>query len=407
MEFMPTKAGAGRSIENDSFTAGKNASEAAFNQAGIDICDFAFLFSTVGYNREELLKGVRSVTGNAPLCGCTGEGVITQNGPEGEVVFTNSGPKAEKDAAGVMVISSDELDFQIFCEKGMFEDSVKAGEKLGSKVNRNMPENPLVFWLLADSIKSNVKNFFDGFNSAVDRAIPCCGGLSGDNFILGKNFQFYNDQILTDSASCVLISGDLNIEIEVSHGCMPIGLEKTITKSRGNIVYEIDNIPAWDFFKQYLDSKWTKFTREIRTFLDFGIKLSDNVATEYDRFIIRAPMGQNEDGSLYFNTEMEEGTKVQVIRRDADKISNGAKAMAERIKTKLEKRKPAFILHVDCAARGKMFFGKRVKEKGIDVMQNVFGKDVPWLGFYSCGEIAPVKNINYLHNQTAVLCVFY
>ena len=49
----------------------------------------------------------------------------------------------------------------------------------------------------------------------------------------------------------------------------------------------------------------------------------------------------------------------------------------------------------------------KVKEKGIDVIQDVFGKDIPWLGFFCFGEIAPIKGINYFHNQTVALCVIY
>jgi len=74
-------------------------------------------------------------------------------------------------------------------------------------------------------------------------------------------------------------------------------------------------------------------------------------------------------------------------------MSLGAKEMAEKINAKLNDKQPIAILHVDCAARGKMFFGDEVKQKGIDVMQDVLGKDIPWLGFYSYGEISPIKGI--------------
>jgi hypothetical protein len=249
--------------------------------------------------------------------------------------------------------------------------------------------------------------FRSGISATATKQIPCIGALSGDNFILGNSFQYYNDRVFSDAAACILISGDAKLEFGVSHGCVPIGLEKTITRAQGNTVYTIENQTAWDFFKQYLDDKWTKFTREIRTFLDFGIKLPDDMATEYDHYIIRAPQSQNQDDSMTFFTEIPEGTKVQIIRRDPEKTSQGAKAMAERIKARLGNRQPILVLQVDCAARGRMFFGDNVKDKGVDVMQNVLGKEIPWMGLFACGEIAPIKGVNYYHNQTAILCVFY
>jgi small ligand-binding sensory domain FIST len=81
--------------------------------------------------------------------------------------------------------------------------------------------------------------------------------------------------------------------------------------------------------------------------------------------------------------------------------------MAERTKLKLENRKPIAVLHFDCAARGKLCFGNEAKEKGIDVLKDVIGKDIPWLGLYSYGEIGPIAGKNYFHNFTASLCIIY
>lgn len=94
-------------------------------------------------------------------------------------------------------------------------------------------------------------------------------------------------------------------------------------------------------------------------------------------------------------------------RRDPEKISLTAGKMAERIKTKRGDRKPVAVFHFDCAARGKMCFGDKAKEKGIDVLQDVLGKDIPWLGLYSYGEIGPISGKNYFHNVTASLCILY
>jgi hypothetical protein len=404
---MPTRVGVGRSLATESSAAGAEAAAAALSSAGLKACDFAFMFATVEHDMAELLRGVRSVTGDAPLTGSSAEGVITQDGPAGEVMFALSGPKKGEPAVGVMVFASDEIRFRNYFASGLKENSRKAGEEIGRRVAGDAREDDLVLWMFLDRLKVNVKEFFTGVEAAAGRQLPFCGGLSGDNFILGNNFQFHNDRVASDSAACALLSGRRAVELGVSHGCLPLGLEKTITRAQGKTVYEIDGVPAWNFFKQYLDEKWTRFTREITTFLDFGIRLPDELATDYDRYIIRAPVSQNPDGSLNFATEMPEGTKLQVVRRDADKTSLGAKALAERIKSALGGRAPLAMLHIDCAARGKMFFGEEAKEKGIDVMQDVLGKRVPWLGVYTCGEIAPIKSVNYLHNQTVVLCALY
>jgi hypothetical protein len=404
---MKTIVGAGESKKEDAFMAGVEAAKIALNNAEISSCDFVFVFATVGYNQQELLNGVRSVTGSAPLSGCSGEGVITQAGPEGEVMFTLLGTNQGINAVGVMVIASTEIQFINYSGKELKKDSRRAGEEISKKIEEDGIDKPLVLMMFLDGLTVNVKEFFQGLDTFIKKPLMYCGGLAGDNFAYGKTYQYYNDQVLTDGAACVLIAGNCNIKIGVSHGCYPIGLEKTVTCIKNNAIIEIDHKPVWDFFKEYLDPVIKEFSNEITTFLDLGEKLPDEIANGYDKYIIRAPLSQNPDGSMNFATEIPEGTKVQLIRRDADKISSSAKNMAERIKAQLGNKKPIAVLHVDCAARGKMFFGNLSKEKGIDVIQDVFGKDVPWLGFFSYGEIAPIKNFNYYHNQTAVLCVIY
>jgi hypothetical protein len=404
---MATKVGVGESKRTDSFEAGAEAARIALNRAGIDKCDFVFLHATAGYNQPELLMGVRSVTGDAPLSGCSGEGIITQAGPQGEVIFTQAGTKKGTDAAGVMVVSSDEIKFFNYVSKELKYDSKKAGEKIGGKILNDRIEKPLVLMMYLDGLTVNVKEFFHGIDAVVQKPLLFCGGLSADDFTYGNTYQYYNDHVFSDAASCVLISGDVEIELGVSHGCFPIGLEKTVTKRKSNTIYEINREPVWNFFKQYLDPDLKEFNNEINTFIGLGEKLPEDLTTEYDKYIIRAPVSQNPDGSLNFATEIDGGTHVQLIRRDAGKISMNAKKVAERIKARLGDKKPIAVLHVDCSARGKMFFGNDVREKGINVMQDVLGKDIPWLGFYSYGEISPIKNKNYFHNQTAVLCVIY
>jgi hypothetical protein len=407
MEIMPTRVGVGRSQVPDAFEAGAAAARAALDRAGAQRCDFVLLFATVGFDQERLLAGVRSETGSATLAGCSAEGIITQDGPAGETVFTNEGPCQGTDTVAVTVWATDELTFDLYSAQGMREQSLQTGAEIGRGVRNRRVERPLLLWMFVDGLTSNVKDFFTGLESVIRDPYLYVGALGGDNFILGRAFQYANDRVLSDGAVCVLVSGDLSVDVGVTHGCVPIGTEKRITKARANTVFEIDRMTAWSFFKQYLDDKWTKFTREIRTFLDFGIKLPDHLATEYDRYLIRAPMSQNADDSLNFATEIPEGTMVQVIRRDADKTSQGARAMAGRMRDALSGREIVAVLHIDCAARGRMFFGEEVKAKGIDVLQDTLGKDLPWCGVYACGEIAPIKGVNYYHNQTAVLCVLY
>jgi len=405
---MSTKIGVGESKSNESFKAGAQAAQTALKKAGIEKCDFVFMFATTGFDQEELLEGVRSVTGDAPLSGCSGEGIITQSGPEGEILFSLSGNEKGNNIVGVMVLSSDDVFFYNCAETGLKENSIKTGEEIGKKINEAMPENPLVLLMFPDAYSVNMRDLFSGIENKLKTPLLFAGGLSAHNLPSSNiTFQYFNGQVLKNSVACVLISGDAKIELGVSHGGMPIGIEKTVTKAKANTVFEIDNRTTWSFFKQYLGEDEKDLNSENSPFISIGEKLPEGMSTEYDQYIIRSPVILNPDESVVFPVEIREGSKVQLIRRDEEKISRGAKTMAERVKSRLNGRKPMAVLHFECAARGKMFFGDGVKEKVIDKLQDVLGKDIPWLGLFCFGEIAPIKGKNYYHNQTAVLCVIY
>lgn len=402
---MSTKSGVGRSNNKDAFLAGSIAAKEALSNAGLEKCDFVFLFATADYDQNELLKGVRAITKDAPLSGCSGEGIITQAGPEGEGLFTESGFMKGDNIAGVMVFASDEISFLNCIEESLKNNSNKAGENIGMKIEKELSNNPLMLLLFPDGLTVNAKELFAGIDNKIKKPLTYCGGTAGDMSSFTKTYQYYNDKVFSDSVSCVLVSGKAGIKIGVNHGCVPLGLDKTITRAEGNKLYEIDNKPAWEVINEYLNVE--KFTPEIVAAFGLGEKLPEELITEYDKYLIRTVLGQNKDGSLNLATEMPAGTIFCITSRKADKISNGAKLMAERIKTELKGQKPIAVLHFDCAGRGQWFFGKDAKEKGIDVIQKVLGKDIPWLGFYSYGEIAPIQKRNYFHNNTVVICVIY
>jgi len=405
---MSTRIGVGKSNETDAYAAGQAAAKMALEHTGVDDCDFVMLFATVGYDQEQLLNGVKSVTGNAPMSGCSGEGVITQDGPEGEVMFALSGSEQEHEVVGVMTFASDEIRFRNYCVHELKEDSFRAGAALGDAVKEDGIDDARILCMFPDGYATNTYRLFEGIDSVIEKPLTFIGGFPGHNLTFSRiTYQYHNYQVFTEAVPCVVLRGSFDFEIGVNHGCLPIGLEKKVTKAESNTVISIENRPAWSFFQEYLGEDVKQLNSENSPAVSLGVRCQDDSTGEYDKYIVRAPFLQNPDGSILFAAEMTEGTDVRVMRRDEDKISLGATELAKKIKVKLNGRKPLAVLHFDCAGRGKMFFGNEVKVRVIDVLQDAIGKDVPWLGFFSFGEIAPVNGINHFHNQTVALCIIY
>ena len=63
-----------------------------------------------------------------------------------------------------------------------------------------------------------------------------------------------------------LLSGKAQAGWAISHGLVPIGSARTVTRSQGNVIYEIDGKPAIEVLKEYLpegalaeDRDWMRY----------------------------------------------------------------------------------------------------------------------------------------------------
>ena len=113
-------------------------------------------------------------------------------------------------------------------------------------------------------------------------------------------------------------------------------------------------------------------------------------------------------GSLFFaSVGLHEGTPIRLTRRDQQLITESARTCAARLSSRSRGQAPAFVLQFDCAGRGNLLFGSRVAERIVQPLQAALGRDTPWLGFHTYGEIAPVAGRTYYHNYSVALCVFY
>jgi len=199
---MATLVGVGSSDRKNPVEAGSEAALKALERAGISKPDFVFAFATVGYNQEALLRSIREATSGAPLSGCSGEGVITQE----MASETNFG-------VCVMVISSDELRFSNACIKDIGDPAETAGERLAHEISPFLASDSIAFFLMADGLVFNFDSFLAGFEKTLNResALPIYGGLASDNWVSRRTFQYHDDEAFSEGISCVVMSGNGNV----------------------------------------------------------------------------------------------------------------------------------------------------------------------------------------------------
>ncbi|HMK43101.1 MAG TPA: FIST N-terminal domain-containing protein, partial [Dissulfurispiraceae bacterium] len=276
---MKTEVGVGYSVHRNPAEAGKEAAEKAMQQAGNKKPDFVFVFATVGYNQKTLIRAVREATAQAPLSGCSGEGIITP----GIADETNFG-------VAVMTIRSDELQFHHAYATEIGHSMEAAGKTLADGIRDALGPNAIACFVMADGLTFNFDPFkkaFSGALSGLNSALPLIGGLAADNWASKKTYQYHNDEVVSEGIACVLVSGNGRVAWGIDHGCIPIGTERTITRSKANVIYEIDGVPALDALSEYFEEEWKSQWNKTSLNLCLGFKTPDHMKDYYREYIIR------------------------------------------------------------------------------------------------------------------------
>jgi hypothetical protein len=393
---MATRAGVGKSLEPDAAEAGAQAARTAMQAVGTDPIKLVIIAATMGFDQPALLAGIRSVTGSVPLVGCTGAGLIDQDGPDDALRRVE-----------VIVIASDTISCIPVIAPGINDDSEAAGKDLAAQLNAAWPVDPKFLLLLSDGLSIDPERLFRGLESTLNAPLPFIGGTAGETSAFRSTYQYFNGQVLQDVVIAVLFSGDFSFDVGVSHGSRPIGITREVTKAVGNHIYEIDHRPAFEVFQEFLGPDVTELNNTTVSGVCLGVETPEEARGGYEDVALRIPLNLDvHDKSFYIAGEWPVGTKLQVCRRDSDTIVQRAREIAASIKDRNGGKDPALVLHINCAGRSKTLIGESVAIKEVAANQ-VFDKSVPWFGFYGFGEIAPVNGKNFFHNWTSVVLAIY
>ena len=137
------------------------------------------------------------------------------------------------------------------------------------------------------------------------------------------------------------MSGRGDVASGISHGCVPIGTKRTITRSKGNIIYEIDGIPALEALKDYAEEDWKTQWNKLSLNLCLGFKTPEHMKKDYGEFVVRYMVGKDDrEGSVTIQSDVRDGTEFWMVRRDKELIRDGLQAISRQIEEKRGSRRP-------------------------------------------------------------------
>ena len=222
------------------------------------------------------------------------------------------------------------------------------------------------------------------------------GGNAGDDFMFRETVVFTNHHSTKRGILLLVLNGDkITVSGLAASGQKAVGTEKTITKTEGDWVYEIDHQPAAEMVLKYLGLNLTQEEAETFNPTDANVVLS--VSRDKGDPVLRGVGVFNwKDKSIFILGSIKEGDKVRFTLPPDFEVVEEVSKNAERIKQD-EMPEADALLMFSCIGRLGQF-GPLVGDE-IESVQKVF--NVPMAGFFTYGEFGRTKNgNNEFHNNT-------
>ncbi len=342
------------------------------------------LFVAPGFaHTKELVEAISSLCPNASICGCSTAGEIYEEQVNDNSVSLTT---VHFDSTKVAMSGVD-----IACS----ESSFAAGSSLAQSFDPEGLRHLLVF---SDGLHVNGANLVDGLKSSLPKGVSLTGGLAADGPDFESTFVIENREILENRVVAVGLYGpDLKVGFGSKGGWDSFGMERVVTKSVSNVLYELDNVPALEVYKDFLGEKAKDLPG---SGLLFPLSMRDG---ESELPVVRTILGIDEETqSLTFAGDIPTGSYVRLMKANVDRLIKGAEQSAE-ISNDVLKEDAELVILISCVGRRLVL--KQLVEEEIEAVREVLGPKPTFTGFYSYGEIAPFGEFSacQLHNQTMTL----
>lgn len=342
-------------------------------------------YLTINHDQAAFLAGLREATqGSVPIVGCSAQGIMGR----GTV-------REEGYGASVLALGGD-VDVACACVDAIADDPRARGRALGERL-RGVGPPPRIVVLHWDPLcGADVGLFLEGLFEIV--ACPILGGAASHHYEgrMHQTFVHFEGEVASGRAVALALHGDFAIDMAVSQGCSPFGVELTVTRAEGNRILELDGQPALDV--------WTALTMSDRRaplptdHAAMAIGVLSEGATVGDHLIRAAFVLDVESRSIVVGAAIPTGTRVMLHQRTLADVLDGSERLGRELVERLRGRRPVAVLGFECGARTGPFLGEEATLHENLSLQRVIAPDAAWVGAMMWGELYPVGGRPGFHN---------
>lgn len=298
----------------------------------------------------------------------------------------------------VAVLRFDSTDIRVaFAEVRDASDSYGAAANLAGHLASDDLRGVFV---LSDGLNVNGSELVRGLNDELPEGVVVTGGLAGDGSRFGSTFVLRGGRPTTHTICAVGLYGD---KVRIGHGSRggwdKFGHERVVTRSKGNVLYELDGKPALDIYKEYLGERASGLPATGLLF-PLAIRACQDDPKPLVRTILAVDDEQN---TMTFAGDVPEGSIAQFLYANFDRVIGSAGDAAERAAEPAQEGTVAVA--ISCVGR-RLILCERTEEE-IEAALDALPMGSHLVGFYSYGEISPYASGTCdLHNQSMTLTTF-
>lgn len=336
---------------------------------------------------KEFIQKIKEVYPGAHLFGCSTSGEIC-----GTRVFDDT-----LVATAIYFEKTEIMGAQISLDT--IPNSTEAGAMLARSIKQ---EGLRHVFVLSDGLNINGSELVAGLAQNLPGDVTITGGLAGNADRFEETYVFWDD---TPSQKKLAILGLYGKNLKVGYGSMggwdPFGPERLITKSKENILYELDGQSALELYKKYLGEHATGLPA---TGLLFPLSIRTRSG---ESGIVRTILSVNDsEQSMTFAGDIPEGAYARFMKSNSERLIDGAQGAAKRSHEAAGGGSPDLAILISCVGR-KLVLKQRIEEE-VEATRDIFGDKTVLTGFYSYGEISPFAPGERcaLHNQTMTITTF-
>ncbi|WP_345979867.1 diguanylate cyclase [Sulfurimonas sp. HSL3-2] len=241
--------------------------------------------------------------------------------------------------------------------------------------------------MFADGMKCNGDEILKAIDSRSSKELIIAGGMSGDNGLFQQTYCIHGNEVFDNGVVAVSLSSP---ELEVFHtynlSWKAIGKKMKVTRSKGNVLYELDNLPVKDVYAKYLGESTVKEMPV--SAIEFPL-----IIHETDIDIARSMIALTDDGGIVYAGEIPEGKEVRFGVGSPNMLATAALG---NYNLALSHPIEGMFLY-SCIAR-KAFLGKGVLCEFFPL-----SKIAPLAGFFTYGEFYRGAESNKLLNVTTTV----